>query len=155
MLSTKPANEAPPSKAEAIRPPHPDFFPFHIVSGISNFRDVGGWPASSSPSSDQGPVEGHVRKGILYRGSDTNHVQPKGIAKLQSLGIKTDFDLRSKQQIEKAGGYREIEGIERQWTPVFAEEQYTEEAARQRYELYAGEGTEVGFPSAGVILLHE
>jgi len=29
------------------------------------------------------------------------------------------------------------------WAPVFAEEEYTEEAARARYELYAGEGTDV------------
>lgn len=140
MLSTKPANEpAPNPPATAPRAPHPSFLPFHLVLGISNFRDTGGWPVSSPADSPR-----HVRKGILYRGSDTNHLQPDGAAKLRALGIKTDFDLRSKQQIEKAGGYREIEGIERIWAPVFREEQYTEEAARKRYELYAGEGTEVG-----------
>lgn len=88
-------------------------------------------------------VQRHVRKGLLYRGSDTINIKLEGEARLRELGVKTDFDLRSKQQIEKAGGYREMEGIERIWAPVFAEEQYTEEAARQRYELYAGEGTEV------------
>ncbi|KAF2021688.1 putative tyrosine-protein phosphatase [Aaosphaeria arxii CBS 175.79] len=114
------------------RPAPPDFFPFYIVPGISNFRDIGGWPSAT----------GQIRKGILYRGSDTNRVQPDGIVKLQGLGIKTDFDLRSKQQIEKTGGYKEIDGIERKWTPVFNDEQYTEEAARKRYELYAGEGAD-------------
>lgn len=136
MLSAKPAEVTPPPNTEyQARPPHPNYFPFHIVAGISNFRDIGGWP-TYSPA-------GQVRKGILYRGSDTNRVKPEGIAKLQELGIRTDFDLRSKQQIEKTGGYKEINGSERKWTPVFTEEQYTEEAARQRYELYAGEGTEV------------
>jgi hypothetical protein len=131
-LSANPADEDPPSPTP-IRPPHPDFFPFQIVTGISNFRDIGGWPTG----------KGEVRRGILYRGSDTNRVQSDGIAKLHALGVKTDYDLRSKQQIEKAGGYRELDGIERKWTPVFTDEQYTEEAAKARYELYAGEGTKV------------
>ena len=133
MLSVKPVEAAPSPGADDLRPPHPSFFPFHIVPGVSNFRDIGGWPTQ----------DGHVRTGILYRGSDTNRIQPEGELRLQELGIKTDFDLRSEQQIQRTGGYREIEGIERRWTPVFAEEQYTEEAARNRYELYAGDGTEV------------
>ncbi|KAF2186248.1 hypothetical protein K469DRAFT_687241 [Zopfia rhizophila CBS 207.26] len=139
MLSAKPAEEAPP-RPSIPRPPAPSFFPFHIVPGLSNFRDVGGWPIASPDSPDQ--IIGHVRKGILYRGSDTNNIKPEGEVKLRELGIKTDFDLRSKQQIEKAGGYKEVEGSKRVWTPVFKEEQYTEEEARRRYELYAGEGTD-------------
>ncbi|KAL1592009.1 hypothetical protein SLS60_011601 [Paraconiothyrium brasiliense] len=136
MLSAKPV-EVSPSQAPS-HAPHPDFAPFHIIPGLSNFRDIGGWPIST-PSHT--PTN-RVRKGILFRGSDTNRITPEGEEKLRKLGIKTDFDLRSKQQIEKTGGYREIPGIERRWTPVFAEEQYTEEAARKRYELYAGEGTD-------------
>lgn len=124
-----------------LPPSHPDSPPFHIVPGLSNFRDIGGWPIATSP----GAPPRHVRKGILFRGSDTNRITPKGAEKLRQLGIKTDFDLRSKQQIEKTGGYKEISGIQRRWTPVFAEEEYTEEAARQRYELYAGEGTTVRY----------
>jgi hypothetical protein len=114
--------------------PHPATFPFHIIPGISNFRDVGGWSI---------PGNRCVRKGVLYRGSDTNKVTSEGVARLQELNIKTDFDLRSRQQIERTGGFRNIEGIKRIWTPVFTDEQYTEEAAKQRYELYAGEGTDV------------
>jgi hypothetical protein len=142
-MSTKPAQSDLPSKSieQSTRPAHPEFFPFHIVTGISNFRDIGGWPIYD----DSVPPKcvGHVRRGILYRGSDTNRVTPEGEEKLQELGIKTDFDLRSKQQIEKLGGYKEIPGIERRWEPVFKEEEYTEEAAKKRYELYAGDGTEV------------
>lgn len=127
MLSAKPAGSEP----ELVRPRHPDFPPFRVIAGLSNFRDIGGW-STQSPNSV-------VRQGVLFRGSDTNHIKPEGIAKLKRLGIRTDFDLRSKQQIEKTGGYKEMDGIERRWTPVFVEEQYTEEAARQRYELYASE----------------
>ncbi|KAJ4350347.1 uncharacterized protein N0V89_008968 [Didymosphaeria variabile] len=157
MLSVKPVEVAPSQAAEThpsqtteppSRPPHPNFAPFHIIPGLSNFRDIGGWPLCT-PS--HAPTK-RVRKGILFRGSDTNRITPEGEGKLRKLGIKTDFDLRSKQQIEKTGGYREISGIERRWTPVFAEEQYTEEAARKRYELYAGEGTD-GIVTAFVEIL--
>ena len=135
MLSAKPAEVDPPSRTEQPRATHPDFPPFHIVPGISNFRDIGGWDTQTPNVS--------VRIGVLFRGSDTFRITPQGVEKLQQLGIKTDFDLRSKQQIENAGGYKEIDGIERKWTPVFAEEEYTEEAARQRYELYASETPDV------------
>ena len=136
MLSAKPAEVSPPPKA-LLRPAHPSFFPFHIVPGLSNFRDIGGWPISSTS---------HVRKGVVYRGSDTNRVTPDGEKKLRELGVRTDFDLRSTQQIQKTGGYKEIDGIDRKWLPVFEDEQYTEEAAKKRYELYAGEGTNVQSP---------
>ncbi|KAF2278887.1 uncharacterized protein EI97DRAFT_371992 [Westerdykella ornata] len=146
MAPTEPANETSPSHPEPTRPAPPSFPPFHIVPGVPNFRDTGGWPIKNP--------DGRVRKGVLFRGSDTNRITPEGIAKLHGLGIKTDFDLRSKQQIERTGGYKEIDGIERKWTPVFAEEQYTEEAARQRYELYASE-TPDGIVSAFIEILTE
>jgi hypothetical protein len=132
MLSVKPVEGAPPSEIEGtMKTIHPSNPPFHVVPGVSNFRDIGGWSAE--------PPDTVVRTGVLFRGSDTNRITPEGVEKLHKLGIKTDFDLRSKQQIEKTGGYKEIDGIKRKWTPVFADEQYTEEAARQRYELYASE----------------
>ncbi|KAF2438277.1 putative tyrosine-protein phosphatase [Karstenula rhodostoma CBS 690.94] len=152
MLSVKAAevvspNATPQPAVAPSRPPHPDSPLFHSIPGLSNFRDIGGWPISSSDG-----LTRRVRKGVLFRGSDTNRITPEGEEQLRQLGIKTDFDLRSKQQIEKTGGYKEIAGIERRWTPVFAEEQYTEEAARRRYEQYAGEGTE-GIVTAFVEIL--
>ena len=76
---------------------------------------------------------------------DTTRITPSGIAKLQALGLKTDCDLRSKQQIEKAGGFKDLGewGITRMWVPVFGEREYTEEKARERYEYYASEDTAV------------
>ncbi|KAF2799787.1 hypothetical protein K505DRAFT_230267 [Melanomma pulvis-pyrius CBS 109.77] len=159
MSSAKPADDA-LSTPPISRPPHPSAFPFHLAPGLSNFRDIGGWPIvplpTSPPSTSSPPIVGHVRKGLIYRGSDTNRIAPAGIAKLQELGIKTDFDLRSKQQIENAGGFKDMggSGIERRWAPVFAEESYTEEAARKRYELYAGDGTD-GIVEAFIEILTE
>ncbi|KAJ3548720.1 hypothetical protein NMY22_g1159 [Coprinellus aureogranulatus] len=146
MPSAEPTEVAPqpPPASSTPLPPHPDFFPFHLAPGISNFRDIGGWPIASAEEGST--IIGHVRRGVLYRGSDTNRVQPEGVKKLVELGIKTDFDLRSKQQIEKTGGFRDLAGegfgIQRRWTPVFSDEAYTDEEARRRYELYAGDGTE-------------
>ncbi|KAJ4373087.1 hypothetical protein N0V83_003378 [Neocucurbitaria cava] len=147
MLTAKPAEASPPTSSEpAPRAPHPSFFPFHIVPGVSNFRDIGGWPITL-PSIPEKPH--HVRRGILFRGSDTTRITAAGIAKLQELHVKTDFDLRSKQQIEKAGGFKDMQewGIERVWAPVFSDEEYTEEKARERYEMYASEdpaNTQIG-----------
>ena len=127
-----------PTTETAHQPSHP----FHFIPGLPNFRDIGGWDIISSRNP---PCSLQVRQGVLYRGSDTSRITPDGITMLQSLGIKTDFDLRSRQQIEKTGGFRDMGawGISRKWSPVFAEEAYTEAAARKRYELYAGEGTDV------------
>ncbi|KAJ4299459.1 hypothetical protein N0V90_004704 [Kalmusia sp. IMI 367209] len=151
MLSVEPFETRPVRPTETpSRPSHPDFAPFHVIPGLSNFRDVGGWPICTPTQTSPR----HVRRGILYRGSDTNRVTPEGEKRLHNLGIKTDFDLRSKQQIEKTGGYKEIPRIQRRWTPVFAEEEYTHEAARRRYELYAGEGTDMqGIVTAFVEIL--
>jgi len=139
MLSVNPAEvDTRPSDGPSVpRPAPPTSYPFVQVSGLSNFRDIGGWPINSSSRT------GHVRKGILYRGGDTNRITPEGEAKLRELNIKSDFDLRSSQQIQKTGGYRDIAGVERRWAPVFNDEEYTEEEAKRRYELYAADGTDV------------
>ncbi|KAF2634121.1 hypothetical protein P280DRAFT_334589 [Massarina eburnea CBS 473.64] len=147
MDPTKPTKG---TNQQPIRPNHPSYPPFHRIPGLSNFRDIGGWPITlSSPSS----TPSHVRKGLIYRGSDTTRITPDGEACLRELGIKRDYDLRSRQQIEKTGGYKDIDGIERVWTPVFGEEGYTEEKARERYKMYAGDGTD-GIVKAFLEILH-
>ena len=65
---------------------------FVAIDGLSNFRDIGGWPIEDK----DGKVIAKVRKGIFYRGPDTRTVTPVGIAKLKELGVTADFDLRSK-----------------------------------------------------------
>ncbi|KAF2832420.1 hypothetical protein CC86DRAFT_89273 [Ophiobolus disseminans] len=131
MLSAKPA-------VAPVSQPHPTFPPFHHIPGVSNFRDIGGWPITSPTSSPK-----YVRKGLIFRGGDTTHITSAGISKLQDLDVKTDCDLRSAQQIKKAGGFKDMGewGIARIFSPVFGDEEYTEEKARARYECYASEDT--------------
>ncbi|KAF2030197.1 hypothetical protein EK21DRAFT_112117 [Setomelanomma holmii] len=119
--------------SELVHPPHPTASPFHLVPGVSNFRDIGKWPISSAPPT-------HVRTGLLFRGSDTVRITPAGIRALQDLNIKTDFDLRSSQQIEKLG-VRDLgkHGILRIWAPVFGDEEYSDDKASARYENYASD----------------
>ena len=117
--------------------------PFVDIPGLANFRDIGGWPIEDG----KGVVKGTVRKGIFYRGPDTTTATDEGVVKLRSLGVTTDFDLRSKGQIEKAGGFKELEGIQRVWCPAFPDGEYSPEKAAARYVLYASDGIEVSdFP---------
>jgi hypothetical protein len=101
--------------------------------GLANLRDIGGLPIAD----ESGGSQSTVRKGLIYRGPDPSPVTESGLAVLKDLGITTSFDLRSKQQIDRAGGYRELEGIRRIWRPIFGEEEYTPEKAAIRYQQYS------------------
>lgn len=116
-------------------------FPIQFVDipGLANFRDIGGWPISD----ESGNIVAHVRKGVFYRGPDTAPIEPSGEAKLRELGITKDFDLRSKGQIVKAGGFKTVEGIERVGCPAFPDGEYSPDKAAARYVQYASDGTDV------------
>ncbi|EKD21212.1 tyrosine phosphatase [Drepanopeziza brunnea f. sp. 'multigermtubi' MB_m1] len=132
---------------------------FVSIPGLANFRDVGGWPI-------EGAIPSAVRTGLLFRGPDPATVTDQGLLKLrETIGVRTDFDLRSRGQIEKAGGVRPLDGIERVWAPAFPDEEYSPERAARRYVLYASEGTDGiveafteilthGAPACRTLLLH-
>lgn len=75
------------------------------VDGIHNVRDMGGWKTENGKT---------VKYGMLYRGAQLNTdkngqvvnlVTQKGLETFNSLGIKTEFDLRSIQNVhEKTTG---------------------------------------------------
>ncbi|KAL9083154.1 MAG: hypothetical protein Q9165_008641 [Trypethelium subeluteriae] len=125
--------------------------PFITVPGISNFRDVGGIPTSSSAK---------VSSGILFRSADPSNVTEAGLVELKNLGVTHIFDLRSSIEIDRdawnagkgadpeagAEGIRRM-GIKRSWAPVFAGDDYSPEKIAWRYRQYAREGTE-GFTHA-------
>ncbi|KAH8590173.1 putative tyrosine-protein phosphatase [Bisporella sp. PMI_857] len=105
--------------------------------GLANLRDIGGYPVCDL----DGEVTAKVRQGLVYRGPDPAPITSSGLRKFYALNIKTVFDLRSQQQIDRAGGHRELEGTERRWIPVFGPSEYTPEKAALRYAQYSAPGT--------------
>lgn len=67
--------------------------PFVSVSGVANFRDLGGHAVNSTQS---------IRQKFIYRCGDPTGVTPAGIKTLQELGITNVFDLRSSSEIEQS-----------------------------------------------------
>lgn len=129
--------------------------PFLNITGIANFRDIGGYGTSDQQS---------IRRNLVYRAADPSKVQPDGLARLKELGVKKVFDLRSVPEIHKQGP--EWEGvepdtgafverakgsdeplppgeIERVWCPVFRNADYGPEQVAVRFSNYAQKGSEV------------
>jgi hypothetical protein len=124
--------------AEVAALPSP---PFITVAGIPNFRDLGGYPISTSPDHS-------VRREIIYRCGEPSKVTKDGISTMQRLGITHIYDLRSNNEIQRAevagrGGVVEWEGCERVFVPVFEDKDYSPERLAERYLNYSADGTEV------------
>ena len=68
------------------------------IPGLSNVRDCGAWKSSFG---------GEIRQGMLYRGSEMDrhmHLTPRGREIMRrELKIRTDLDIRSPEELEKAG----------------------------------------------------
>ena len=64
-----------------------------LIPSLPNLRDVGGHPTADG---------GRVRTGLLYRSTDLSRLDDAGAAALETLGIRTVFDLRTAG--ERAGG---------------------------------------------------
>lgn len=123
------------------------FPPFVHVDGIQNFRDLGGYVTEyhteSNPES--------VRRNFIFRCAEPSKVTPEGVEKLKSLGITTFFDLRSGPELEKMKARTpvvHIDGIERAFVPVFADEDYSPEQIALRYKQYASDDGTEGFTKA-------
>lgn len=112
--------------------------PFHYIQGLPNFRDLGGvaWPIAGARM---------VRGGVVYRSSEPSRVTDAGVARLQALGIRKVYDLRSQRELERdaAAGHdrrvREWPGAERIFAPVFLDADYSPEAVAVRFRQYADE----------------
>ncbi|KAK7695400.1 hypothetical protein QCA50_000036 [Cerrena zonata] len=109
--------------------------PFVTIPGVVNVRDLGSYPT------DQPGII--TKPGLLYRSAEISSVTDEGKAKLQELGIKKVFDLRSDTEISKwTTPCPEIEGIQVIRAPVFKIEDYSPEMMAKRFELYASGKTE-------------
>ena len=148
--------------------------PFVNISGIANFRDIGGY--STTTSSHQS-----IRNNLVYRCADPSKVQPDGLAKLKELGVKKVFDLRSIPEISRQGPEwagiavekevfttrpesnsndttaEELPGdeIERIWCPVFRNTDYGPEQVAIRFQNYAKSGSEVCLSSPCLCFVKE
>lgn len=60
------------------------------ITGIQNFRDLGGYKSSKT--------EKNIRWGMLYRSAQIDSIAPCTLQELQSIGIKTIIDLRTKEE---------------------------------------------------------
>ncbi len=120
--------------------------PFLHIEGIQNFRDLGGYPVTTNSSSN--PLT--VRRNYIFRCAEPSKVTAEGAATLKSLGVTTMFDLRSGPELEKQKARApvvQIDGIRREFVPVFADKDYSPESIALRYKDYASSGTE-GFRRA-------
>lgn len=120
--------------------------PFVHVEGVHNFRDLGGYPIKTHPNAS--PLI--VRRNLIFRCAEPSKITVAGAQTLRSLGITTVFDLRSGPELEKQKARApvvHIDGIQRQFVPVFADVDYSPESIALRYKDYASSGTE-GFTKA-------
>lgn len=63
-----------------------------LVSGATNFRDVGGLPAG----------EGRTRDGVLYRSGNLVDLDDEGIETMRKLGIRRIVDLRDDAEVARS-----------------------------------------------------
>ena len=109
--------------------------PFVTLSGIPNFRDLGGWPIASLP--------GHsVRRNYVFRCGEPTRATDEAVEKIRSLGIRHIFDLRSNPEIKQlkisgtSMGVTDWPGVERVYVPVFPEDAYDPVSMATRHADY-------------------
>lgn len=72
------------------------------LTGVRNFRDVGGLPAAGG---------GQTRSGLLYRSGHLAHATAEDAAFLGSLGLHTVFDFRNAADIRLDGPDIDLPGV--------------------------------------------
>lgn len=66
----------------------------HRFEGCFNFRDIGGYPAEGGKT---------VKWGLYYRAGRQDRMTPDDLAKLKSMGISTQIDLRKPEEAAEQG----------------------------------------------------
>lgn len=116
-------------------PAHLPTPPFVTLSGIPNFRDLGGWPIASCPNHS-------VRRNYIFRCGEPTRASEEAVEKIKSLGITHIYDLRSEPEIRNYqiasanAGITEWPGIERIYCPVFPEDSYDPVSIAARHADY-------------------
>lgn len=73
-----------------------------LLTGVRNFRDVGGLPTSDGR---------RVRQGVLYRSGHLAHATPQDTTFLSELGLHTIFDFRNSADQALEGPDVELPGV--------------------------------------------
>lgn len=132
--------------------------PFYSIANINNLRDAALYPLTTS-------FGAKIRPGVLFRSAEVSKLDLSGWQAVHAIGVAHVFDLRSKPEVDKGwagivgkgangddvrpGWIEALEqaGVQRTWTPVFAEADYSPERLAERYVKYMNE-TVKGFVEA-------
>jgi len=101
----------------------------HVFEGISNFRDLGGYPTRFGAP---------TRPGVVFRSGSPAGMTALDREKLAALGVIAIFDLRSFVEVERDGAVDLADiGISRYHTPVFPDVDVSPAVLAARYRLYS------------------
>ncbi|EEA19980.1 hypothetical protein TMatcc_010124 [Talaromyces marneffei ATCC 18224] len=125
---------------------------FLCVSGVANFRELGGYPCDTvppAPASNGSPhnaseatLQGShssIRPGFIFRSAQPSQINPAGIATLaHELSIQVIFDFRSQTEIQLVTTHYpdsllEIPCTTRYSVPVFNEGDYSPASLVKKY----------------------
>ncbi|GAB7343342.1 hypothetical protein MBLNU457_1388t1 [Dothideomycetes sp. NU457] len=167
--------EIPPPPANLPSPPFHNVSGIANLRDIGGYSCPA--PSSSKTSATDSNASSYsIAKNLIYRSADPSRVTPSGLSQLRELGIRVVFDLRSmpevmrrgkewegvdkdlkpfrersddisKDQGKNRGDEKDESVVERVWTPVFSEQDYSPEKIALRYKDYASASDE-GFVNA-------
>ncbi|MFG6445125.1 tyrosine-protein phosphatase [Microbacterium sp. P06] len=80
-----------------------------LVSGVLNFRDIGGLPAG----------DGQTRSGVLYRSGNLATVDESGFEALRALRLRRIIDLRDDEEVERSPSLVDGLDLTTERVPVF------------------------------------
>ncbi|EED17608.1 tyrosine-protein phosphatase precursor, putative [Talaromyces stipitatus ATCC 10500] len=125
--------------------------PFIHVDGVPNFRDIGGYPITSSTS---------IRRNFIYRSALPTRITPTGLQKLtQDLRITTVYDLRSNAELRKdpitSSPLDNHEAVKVLHAPVFPERDSSPEQLAKRFANYMSVNGSEGFVAAYAEILRD
>ncbi|KAI5993629.1 protein-tyrosine phosphatase-like protein [Pisolithus albus] len=121
--------------------------PFVPISGVSNVRDLGSYPATTSNVI--------TKPGYMFRAAEVSNITKEGAEKMRALRITTVFDLRSDPEMKKySTPIPTIEEVNIIRVPVFKNEDYSPESMAKKFELYAKGTTEAFIQLYSQILDH-
>lgn len=144
-------------------------YPFALVDGVTNFRDIGGYACqpstvfSSSSRAVYEDPEGQwcIRPGFLFRAAQPSQITPAGVEILtKKLAIQAIFDFRSESEIQLVSkrypnSLLSIPGTTRHAVPVFQAGDYSPVSLAKRYGVTVNDSTQGQETRPGFVKAYE